>query len=206
MKDRQQPPFTPGDWKRSRARKRPDAAAILLALVAFAAVAGVAYFLWQDLNRAPQDGDTASEATSAVPGPEAPQRPERGGERGDRILSCTGPDGRVFYTNAATCEAADLDNRVNVLPAREDVAAAPAGRCLSEQGEVAHQFLPACQQQFREALEVERFLARAPDPVESRRAQEYCDLIAQGVSNGCLATSEIFCYLHVCQQLVERRP
>ena len=71
--------------------------------------------------------------------------------------------------------------------------------------EVAHQFLPACQQQFREALEVERFLARAPDPLQSRRAQEYCDLIAQGVSNGCMATSETFCYLHVCQQLVEQR-
>jgi hypothetical protein len=122
----------------------------------------------------------------------------------DRILSCTADDGSTFYTNAASCSQADLRNRVTMLPADPQPADQGIGQnCLDP--EAFHQFLPACAQSFREALELEQKIARAADPLQSPQAEEYCDLISQGASAGCPATSQVFWYLRICQPLLEQR-
>jgi hypothetical protein len=197
------------------------------------AVGAVGWFLYQDFSG--RAGSDASIGEGAGPGappsqpsgmPGAPSgtdvrspRPEaRAPNRTDRILTCKAPDGSTFYTNARSCDEADLDNRVNVMPAeqpgdealsadaRRQAALDEARACLARRlrGEREVRLLPVCNEPFRQALDLERFLARADDPVDSSRAGEYCDLIAQGVHAGCPATSEIFCYLRICQQRVER--
>jgi hypothetical protein len=124
--------------------------------------------------------------------------------RSATILSCTAPDGSTFYTNALSCAEADLDNRVNVIPASKPAEQATQRVCLGAQGEDrVHPFLGVCNQPFNDALRLEPLLLKAPDPLQSIRAREYCDLITQGVQAGCMATSRQFCFLDLCQQLRE---
>jgi len=96
---------------------------------------------------------------------------------------------------------------VTVVESRPAGADASIGQnCVdaSREGRAAHRFLAACQEPFTQALELERYLALAEDPAESVRAQEYCDLIVQGVNAGCMATNAQFCFLRICQQRLER--
>lgn len=141
------------------------------------------------------DSEPGDDATIAGESPPAASR--------ERILECRAKDGSTFYTNAARCEDADLDNRLTEVPAIEPAADPAIGRnCLDP--EVYQQFLPACAEPFRAALELESRLAETANPLDSPYAMEYCDLIAQGAHAGCPASSATFCYLRVCQQLAER--
>lgn len=204
-KKRQRPfqPGDPGDWSMRPAARRRHLSVLVAVVLASALVVAIGYVLYRDL-KAGSPGPGAAPSRTPAERPGAPDT-IRAPSRTDTILRCTAPDGSTFYTNATSCDAADLDNRVNVVPAPETGAdGSRPGRCLSDQPESTYRFLPECREVFTEALKVERFLSRAPDPAKSRRAREYCDLIAQGVSSGCMATSELFCYLHVCQQLSEQ--
>lgn len=127
----------------------------------------------------------------------------------DVILTCTAEDGSTFYTNAPDCASAELNNQLSVVDAW--TPSRPAARppdCLSDQyrdvDEAATLFLPRCREPFIEALRLEKRLASAADPVDSPRAPEYCAAITRGVASGCPATSQQFCYLAVCQALIER--
>ncbi len=196
---------------RPRRRNRPHAPNLLGVLIALVAVAGIGYLLYGEIRREPP-GAGVSDALKSAPAEDAPierappataLEPEPA--RGETILTCTAADGQVFYTNATRCEDADLDNRINVV----STPALPASRpdnCLGAQaGEPqVHQFLAVCREPFIEALELEPLLLEATDPAGSVTARRYCAFITEGVQAGCMATSDQFCFLHVCQALRER--
>ncbi|MEE4172656.1 MAG: hypothetical protein V2I57_00210 [Xanthomonadales bacterium] len=185
-------------------------------LIAVAAIAGIGYFLLQEL-RPPGTSGTApdappsaverpapSQARGMTPAAETPARRATG--RTDTILTCTAADGQVYYTNATRCEDADLDNRINVV----DMPELPASRsrptgCLGAQagGAALQQFLPVCREPFQAALEQERFLLELEDPLGSPALRRYCASITEGVQAGCMATSDQFCFLPRCQELRE---
>ncbi len=184
-------------------RRGHDIAVWLGALLAVLAVLFVSALLWQDLTgkspwlrAAPADRALAERpAMTAQP---------RGS--GARILSCEADDGSPFYTNAASCEAADLNQRVTVVPASVSSDSKPdASRCLGAQpgGARAQGFLGACFEPFNAALELEPALLQSAAPASTATARRYCDLITSGVQAGCLATSAQFCFLPMCQQLRE---
>ena len=189
-------------------------------LVAVAAVAGIGYLLLGELREgATPDRAPAVRAAEREASPRAPvergapgarreadrnagRSNERAAGRSDTIITCTAADGQVFYTNATRCEDADLDNRVNVISTPSLPASKPEG-CLGAQpgGPRVQLFLPICQEPFNAALELEPFLLESPDPRSSRAAQRYCAFITEGVQAGCMATSDQFCFLYLCQAL-----
>ena len=187
-----------------RAPRRGHGAGIWLgALLALLAVLCVGALLWQDLT-----GETLWPQTAPVDQvvSERPAAPAEPYGSSARILSCEADDGTPFYTNAASCEAADLDQRVTVVPAQTSPDRKPdASRCLGAQpgGVRAQGFLGACFEPFNAALELEPALLKSADPASTATAQRYCDLITRGVQAGCMATSAQFCFLSLCQQLRE---
>lgn len=192
-------------------RRRGQGKLFIGIAIAVIAVGAIGYLLYGELQgeraapgsdassatRAPAAPSTISDTATTTPAP----------TRSDTILTCEAVDGSIFYTNATRCEDADLDNRVNVLPALEASPVAP-GDCLGAQpgGPRVQSFLAVCMEPFNEALELEPLLLESPDPARSRAARRYCDLITQGVQAGCMATSDQFCFLPVCQALREQGP
>ena len=108
---------------------------------------------------------------------------------------------------ATSCGEADLDNTVTVVDAYRPASGEALRRCLSDGDidEAVLRFLPRCHQTAREALKVEKFLSQAAEPLASDRAPEYCNWIRQGMQNGCPANSALYCYLDVCQKLLEQQ-
>lgn len=190
--------------------KRPGLGKLWLGiLVALIAIAAVAYLVYDNLLMNPAaTGTTPSDTpgTTAAEVSVPPQQPVVAVEpnRSETILTCSAADGAVFYTNATRCELADLENRVNVIPVAEP-APQSARECLGAQpgGPRVHGFLAVCLEPFNKALELEPFLLESDDPASSRTAQRYCALITEGVQAGCMATSDQFCFLDVCQVLRE---
>jgi hypothetical protein len=177
-------------------------------LVAVLAVAGIGYLLLGELQ---ESGQGVTPAATPTPPPTAGAKPARTEDgtrtkgRSDTILTCTADDGQVYYTNATRCEDADLGNRVNVIETPSLPASKPEG-CLGAQpgGPRTQLFLPICQEPFNQALELEPFLLESDDPQSSRAARRYCAFITEGVQAGCMATSDQFCFLHLCQALREQ--
>ena len=170
-------------------------------LLGIVVIGAVGYFLYADMLQRRMDDGPGIDRTPRGSLEPAETAVESG--RTDQILTCKADDGSTFYTNATSCDAADLENRVNVVSSRP-ADTGMGQNCLGTQEEKAvSMFHSDCQVEFNKALELERYLAAADDPASSRRAQEYCDLIAQGVANGCMATSQTFCYLQICQQRQE---
>lgn len=190
------------------AMRRDSSYKWLQALLGVASIALVAWFL-SILYRAsvPEEEARAVTPEGIVP-PAATPAGATHPPGNDRILRCTAPDGSTFYTNAARCEDVDLDDRLTVIDAwpPDTTGGEPAKRCLSD-GDIDAsllRFLPRCHQIYTEALKVEKFLSQATDPAASPRAAEYCDWISRGVQTGCMANSQLFCHLEVCQRLIER--
>lgn len=200
-------------------RRRLYGPNVLGVLVALAALGGIGYLLYEELRREPPGAGIAgalsggesragaaeppqSAAATAAPKPPAAASPEPA--RSETILTCTAADGQVFYTNATRCDEADLDNRVNVLTPPPLPASRPT-HCLGAQsaGPEVHGFLAVCREPFMEALKLEPLLLDMPDPAGSVTARRYCAFITEGVQAGCMATSDQFCFLHVCQVLRE---
>jgi len=182
----------------------------LYTLIAVVAVGVGGYFLQRDFSLPGAGAEGEEPAAQRQRSGGTPGAPETATDQAahDHILTCKAPDGSVFYTNAATCEGVDLENHVSVVDAYQPGAGqASAGerKCLSDEGPEAagKQFLPMCREAYVKALKVEKFLRQADDPLRSPRAREYCDLITQGAKAGCPATSQLFCYLDVCQRLLQ---
>lgn len=182
---------------------------LLGVMLAVLAIAGIGYFLVQELQP-PSSAGAAGDPSSAASAPARQATPDstatvaRAPGRTDTILTCTAADGQVYYTNATRCEDADLDNRINVLDTPELPASRPEG-CLGAQpgGVALQQFLPICREPFQAALEQERFLLELDDPTDSPALRRYCAFITEGVQAGCMATSDQFCFLPRCQALRE---
>ncbi len=172
-------------------------------LLAVIVVGGVGYWLLGQLvpaGGARSPSTTTPSSTTAAPRPSSSPAPSSPG-RSDTILTCQAEGGEVFYTNATRCDDADLENRVNVLPAFTPPAPERSD-CLGAQasGARVQSFLAVCQEPFNQALELEPLLLDSPDPAVSRAARRYCALITEGVQAGCMATSDQFCFLHLCRQ------
>lgn len=199
-------PFPPD----SRVRRAGLGKLWLGIFAALIAVAAVAYFVYFNLvpeapaTRQQAAGAESSGLAAPTTAPETSPVPAEP-NRSNTILTCTAVNGTVFYTNATRCEDADLENRVNVLPTPK---APPKSRpeCLGAQpGEPRVQsFLGVCIEPFNKALELERFLLESDDPVNSRAGERYCALITEGVQAGCMATSNQFCFLDICQAQREK--
>jgi hypothetical protein len=193
-------PFPPAPKAR-----RPGLGKLWLGIfIALLAVAAVGYFVYSNLAvNAPATARQVAEDESSPP-PSVAQKAApvtRAPNRSDTILTCSAADGTVFYTNATRCEQADLENRVNVMPAIDEPVAQSSRDCLGAQpgGPRVHHFLAVCMEPFNEALELEPFLLESDDPVNSRVGRRYCGLITEGVQAGCMATSDQFCFLDICQ-------
>ncbi len=189
-------------------RRRRQGKLFIGVVLAVIAVAGVGHLLYRDLagepggaGSTPPSGDSAAAAAPASPQRPATSEPARAEGRTDTILSCTGPDGTPFFTNAARCEDADLDNRVNVVPAQAAGRPDPATCLGAQSGGRVHAFLSSCQEPFNQALALEPRLLEAEDPTASRSLRRYCDLVTEGVQSGCMATSAQFCFLPLCRGL-----
>lgn len=162
-----------------------------------------AWWLFNDFREAARSGSPVSGSLMEGINEYRSTNAERSDGRSDQILSCTDKDGNSFYTNALRCEDADLSNRVNVVPTQSP-GKPVAAQCLGiASADRAHFFLPECQETFSQALDLETFISKASDPLQSSRLPEYCSLIAEGVGAGCMATTQTFCYLSYCQQLLE---
>jgi hypothetical protein len=189
-------------------RRRPHAPNVIGVLVALVAVAGIGYLLVGELRReSPESGATEPVVTSESTEDQrasALSVVDSEPTRSETILTCTAADGQVFYTNATRCEDADLDNRVNVLATPTLPASRPTNCLGAQPGEPQmHGFLALCREPFIEALKLEPLLLESPDPAGSTTARRYCAFITEGVQAGCMATSDQFCFLHVCQALRE---
>jgi hypothetical protein len=179
-------------------------------LLAIVAVAGIGYFLLEQLRNSPSGQVTESRGapTARQDGVTAPAAPTEQAApvsgRTSTILTCTAANGQVFYTNATRCEDADLENRINVVETPELPASRPGG-CLGAQagGAELQRFLPVCREPFQAALELEPFLLELDDIGGSRALRRYCAFITEGVQAGCMATSDQFCFLPRCQELRE---
>ncbi|MEM1412389.1 MAG: hypothetical protein AAGH19_08520 [Pseudomonadota bacterium] len=202
---------------RNDLRNRGQGPLWLGTLIALIAVAGIGYWLYGELqpigsmDSAATNAESPSPARSAAPATGGPAEPEaanatmisqRAPDRTETILTCSAADGAVFYTNATRCEDADLDNRINVFSTPSLPASRPTD-CLGAQpgGARVQGFLPQCRESFNEALSLEPFLLDSEEPADSRAARRYCAYITEGVQSGCMATSDQFCFLHLCQSL-----
>lgn len=190
-----------------RARRRGMGKLWIGMLVALISVAAVAYFVYDSLqpgdsmpHKQAVDKPVPEPAANAAKNSSETARKPRASNRSDQILTCTAIDGTVFYTNANRCEEADLESRISEVPAMEKL---PQSRpeCLGAQagGSRVHGFLAVCMEPFNKALELERFLLESDDPVNSRAGERYCAFITEGVQAGCMATSDQFCFLDICQ-------
>ena len=194
------------DPQQTRRPTGPSASLLFGVLVAIVAVAGIGYFLLEELRgpssaKAPAQDVAESRPPAAAP---APQPAEPAAGRTSTILTCTAADGQVFYTNATRCEEADLENRINVVETPDLPASRPEG-CLGAQagGVQLQRFLPVCREPFESALELEPLLLRLDEVSGSRTLRRYCAFITEGVQAGCMATSDQFCFLPRCQELRE---
>lgn len=140
--------------------------------------------------------------------------------RSGAIIECPAPDGTRFYTNAPSCEEADLDNRLSEAqryrsvarpgaePAlrRAATAGGRAGRSSNSPSLPGYRQTPgsvprACKWEWGRALEIERMLAAADEPGESRWVPNYCQRLCEAFEEGCRPTGDDFHFIGVCAPL-----
>ncbi|MEJ8568630.1 hypothetical protein V3330_13440 [Wenzhouxiangellaceae bacterium CH-27] len=165
-------------------------------------------------SRTPRSGDPGS--TRPKPQPAAP--------RTRTILRCHDPEMGEYYTNAATCEGADLANRMSyaqpvpINPGQAQYGNAAyqspqnqAGNSRSNRqlaqskppekpnlrltGKPPPPGLPAeCKFPVGKALEIERDLAAADVPYESTWRKSYCRFRREAIEDGCPVSDQDFYY------------
>lgn len=138
---------------------------------------------------------------------------ETSGARTRRIIECHDPKVGKFYTNAASCNGADLDNRISyaqTAPAplarsqykqRKTISKAPQ-RVRPEQkpnlrltGKSPPPGLPPeCRFPVGRALEIERILSAADDPRQSTWAKSYCRFRCEALRERCPVNDSDFHY------------
>jgi hypothetical protein len=135
--------------------------------------------------------------------------------RSDRILECDHPELGKVYTNAATCAAADVHNRLSYA---EPLAKTPAqarysGEMYQPPAEQAQKARTSqkpnlrllakappdglnvsCKFAVGRALELERALSAAADPRESAWREDYCKWRCEAIAEDCGVDDSYFYY------------
>ncbi len=129
--------------------------------------------------------------------------------RTSRIIECHDPEIGTFYTNAAECAGADLENRLSdyqplrTAPSRSSSAnrrqvAQSSGGSKSgsrQTGRAPPSGLPPeCRFPVGKALELERPLSKASDPYESMWREDYCRWRCEARRERCPVSSNIYDY------------
>ena len=196
---------------------RKDSLAILiLALVVSAGVVGAVYYF----------GVVDASARAAPIVQEAPDGnwkeppdPVSTAAWTDTPIECPSPNGGTFWTNAARCEDADLDNRISradpvkiyrqpakasrsMAAARSRTASTATKPGLRGPGKSPPSGLPPeCRFPVGRALEIERPLSVADDPKESGWLQSYCRFRREAIEDGCSVADSYYYYSYyeLCQ-------
>jgi hypothetical protein len=165
---------------------------------------------WQTLTPRP---DQASGSARTVP--DVPAGTSQG--RTDTPIKCYDPELGEFWTNATTCDQADLNNRLSYS---DPLATTPnrdqySGQDYSPPGQEAvnsrsdNNAKPdlrlsaksppsglnvACKFSVGMALEIERDLAAADQPYESIRRDTYCEFRCEVIAKNCPIRDDYFYY------------
>jgi hypothetical protein len=202
---------------------RKDTATILIVSVLITAlVMGGAYYLRMVSTAAA--GNTSANANtkakanalnSAIGTPDVPAGTPPA--RGNVIIQCTDPEVGEFFTNAATCDAADLSNRLSysaplvTTPNRDKYSGqgyvSPAQQAansrventkkpnLRSQGKSPPAGLNvSCKFSVGMALEIERDLSATDDPRESTWRENYCKWRCEARQEKCPVADSYFYY------------
>jgi hypothetical protein len=152
---------------------------------------------------------------TSVPGVPAGTSSGRAGQ----VIECELPDGTKGYTNAASCEEADFENRLTIadplvpLPKRQRYSGedyqSPAQQAKSARdssptakkpslaliGKPPPSGLnPSCTFAVGKALEIERTLSATDDPMESIWRENYCRWRCDAVERKCGVPDSYFYY------------
>jgi hypothetical protein len=139
--------------------------------------------------------------------------------RAGQVIECELPDGTKGYTNAASCEEADFENRLTIadplvpLPKRQRYSGedyqSPAQQAKSARdssptakkpslaliGKPPPSGLnPSCTFAVGKALEIERDLSAADNPMESIWRENYCRWRCDAVERKCGVPDSYFYY------------
>ena len=135
------------------------------------------------------------------------------GSRTDTAIKCHHPDVGEFWTNAATCEGADLDNRLSysaplaTTPYRdrynESGYKTPSQMAADDRGDRKPNLRllgkspppglpPECKFPVGKALEIERDLAAARNPYESTWRKSYCEFRCEVMQDNCPIQDDYF--------------
>lgn len=201
----------------------------ILAVLLTAVVVVVLLLLSADRSGSPVEGALKQHSSSPVQmAPEEPTSPEKSSPRpqaqhGDRIRTCTAPDGSTVYTNVLNCDDLDHSQRISVIEAprssprttsrpedaRRTVQARPRPGAQNSSDQCGkqslHLFVPnerkvpqSCKWSWGRAQELERMLSAAKEPGDSIWLKEYCERLREVKSDGCRIDTRAFCYEELC--------
>lgn len=202
----------------------------LLAVIVTAAIIGM--LLWfqraDDPYQLPwsPDGPTQPTSTDSRPQNSAERvgviQPQPEPRYTNEIKRCTAPDGSTFYTNAISCDQADLSNQLSIVdaPTRRPASQAtrqasepstarqtsaqrsrPANRCgpgRPTQEAVSNKVPRACRWEWGRAQELDKLIRIADEPSESIWFEEYCERLREVRENGCRVDPSAFCFEELC--------
>lgn len=178
---------------------------------------------WHTLE--PQSAETTGNS-----GLSAETSTPRSPARTNTPIRCNDPELGEFWTNASTCDQADLHNRLSIAePVLEQPQdpydnknyvdpAEQAARNRSQSGTsrqvVAKEpslrgtaksppagLSPECRFPVGKALEIERALSAADDPNESIWRKDYCKWLGEVWDGRCDVPADLFFYRNICDGL-----
>jgi hypothetical protein len=136
--------------------------------------------------------------------------------RTDTPIECPLPDGATFWTNAATCEGADLHNRISIADPpetwhldraeREQRSSPTKNSTLGRDAAIPKPTIhgpgrappsglrPECRFPVGRALEIERMLATADNPYESGWRKSYCRFRNEAIDDQCPVADSYYYY------------
>ncbi|MEE4218480.1 MAG: hypothetical protein V2I48_12775 [Xanthomonadales bacterium] len=136
--------------------------------------------------------------------------------RSDKIIKCVDAEIGEFYTNATSCEKADLENRMShAQPTYE--SRGPTNPTIARQADsstrgqsrekpdirrvaksVPSGLSVSCKFSAGRALEIERNLSIVADPADSIWKENYCKWIREARKEKCELESGFFYYESIC--------
>jgi hypothetical protein len=193
-----------------------------------AAIIGGAWFLLAARDTPPPQPEPTTTWQTLTPGPNPPSGNAKSVPdvsaatsplRGSTIIRCTDPEVGEFFTNATTCDAADLSNRLSysaplaTTPNRDKYSGQdyvpPAQQAANSRADDT--FKPNLRSQAKSppdglnvsckfsvgmALKLERNLSAADDPKKSIWREDYCKWRCEALQKNCPVADSYFYYRH----------